>query len=300
MTNEEKHKCFVIMPFSQTKPEHTKEYWDNHYTNFLKPLIETASLEAYRSRPLRSDVIEQIVKDLITAPIVVADLTDANPNVYWELGVRQSFKYGTITIAQQGTPLPSDIVSKGTLYYPSQQSTGYTDNVEFVRHFSEALRDCLKNPESPDSLVLQSITGRAALYQIVKRTENLRKLTALQRENRFNLTVLTSIKDICDKNSELRATKKENECKIVTSRPRLICLENLVVNRYIDTEDSFYEDAERYFWVATALSEQLSAWDSSPSVTETWLSLHSPEIKPLIELFNTRIATESERILSIL
>jgi hypothetical protein len=182
MTTAEKKKCFVIMPFSQTTLEHTKEYWDNHYDKFLKPLIESASLEAYRAYPLRIDIVEQIVKDLITAPIVVADLTDANPNVYWELGVRQSFKYGTITIAQRGTPLPSDIVSKGTLYYVSQQSTGYTQNVEFVTHFNEALRDCLKNPESPDSVVLQTITGRATLYQIVRKNESLRKLTALQEE----------------------------------------------------------------------------------------------------------------------
>ena len=169
MTIEEKKKCFVIMPFSQSSPEHTKEYWDNHYNNFLKPLIESASLEAYRSYPLRSAIVEQIVKDLITAPVVVADLTDANPNVYWELGVRQSFKYCTITIEQHGTELPFNIGRKGTLHYVSQQSTDYTENADFVTHFNEALIDCLNNPELPDSVVLQTITGRATLYQIVKK-----------------------------------------------------------------------------------------------------------------------------------
>ena len=32
--------------------------------------------------------------------IVVADITDSKPNVYWELGVRQSFKHGTIIIRE--------------------------------------------------------------------------------------------------------------------------------------------------------------------------------------------------------
>jgi hypothetical protein len=298
MTTEEKKKCFVIMPFSETKPEHTKEYWDNHYDKFLKPLIESAPLEAYRVYPLRSAIVEQIVKDLITAPIVVADLTDANPNVYWELGVRQSFKYGTITIAQQGTLLPSDIVSKGTLYYVSQQSTGYTENIVFVTHFNEALIDCLKSPESPDSVVLQTITGRASLYQIVKKNENLRKLTALQEDTKFNVAILDLVKQCCDKNSELRSQKKVKECKIVTKRPRLISLENLLVNRYIDAEDSFYKYANNYFDSAAAFSQQLSAWEQSQETTEAWFLEHSINIKSLIQGFSTLLESEITRILS--
>lgn len=298
MSTQEKKKCFVIMPFSKSSSEHTKEYWHNHYDKFLKPLIDTAPLEAYRAYPLRSDILEQIVKDLITAPIVVADLTDANPNVYWELGVRQSFKHGTITIAQQDTPLPFDIGRKGTLYYVSRQSTGYTENVDFIKHFNEALKDCLNNPESPDSAVLQAITGRATLYQIVRRDETLRRLTALQRENEFNCNVLYTVKSVCDKNFGLRALKRDKECKIVTARLSLVCLENLLVNRYIDANDSFYEHAHTCFFLATAISEQLSAWDASPSHTEQWLSKHSTQFRPLIEEFSKLLQTECTRILS--
>jgi len=38
-------------------------------------------------------------------------LTDYNPNVFWELGVRQSFKHNTITIAEEGVILPFDVSS---------------------------------------------------------------------------------------------------------------------------------------------------------------------------------------------
>lgn len=299
MTTEQKKKCFVIMPFSQTTPEHTKEYWDNHFDKFLKPLIESAPLEAYRVYPLRSDIVEQIVKDLVSAPIVVADLTDANPNVYWELGVRQSFKYGTITIAQQRTPLPSDLISKGTLYYVSQQSKGYTENVEFITHFNEALRDCLQNPDSPDSVVLQTITGRASLYQIVNRNGNLRKLTALQEETKYNDTLLGEVIQCCDENSKLRAQKKEKECHVITARPHLICLENLLVNRYLDAEHSFYQHANDYFDLAAALSHQLSAWEQAQSPTERWLSKHSPNLKSLTQEFDRLLQTQITRILSM-
>jgi len=109
MSEEAKTRCFVIMPFSQTSEHHTEEYWNNHYQAFLKPVIESHSLVPYRSSPLRGDILRQIITELVTAPLVIADLTDANPNVYWELGVRQSFKHGTITIAENDTTLPFDL-----------------------------------------------------------------------------------------------------------------------------------------------------------------------------------------------
>lgn len=89
------------MPFSKTTDKHTEDYWTEHFERFLKPLIEeNPGLEARRSEPLRGDILRQIITDLVVSRVVVADLTDHNPNVYWELGVRQSFQHGTVTIAE--------------------------------------------------------------------------------------------------------------------------------------------------------------------------------------------------------
>ena len=88
------------MPFSKTKEHHTEEYWKRQFNSYLKPLIQrNPQLEAIRSEPLRGDIASQIITDLANDEIVVADLTDHNPNVFWELGVRQSFKHRTVTIA---------------------------------------------------------------------------------------------------------------------------------------------------------------------------------------------------------
>jgi hypothetical protein len=298
MNIEEQKKCFVIMPFSKTIA-HGEEYWTKNYTNFLQPLIVAAGLIPYRSSPLRNNIVEQIIKDLITAPIVVADLTDANPNVYWELGVRQSFKHGTVTIAQQGTNLPFDIGSKATLYYIAQESTDHTQNVPFVTRFTQALLDCVSNPESPDSVILQTITGRATLYQITTKAESLRKLTALLIENEYNCRLLDTVSDFCNKNFGLRALKREKACSVVTARMRLICLENLLVNRYLDTKDSFYEHAHKYYTYATAINEQLPEWGERPLSTEEWLSQHLLLLKPHIQEFNVLVKDESKHLSSI-
>ncbi len=173
MVAEVKQKCFVIMPFSKTSEKHTKEYWTNHYNKFIKPLIESGHpLIAKRSSPLRGDIIRQIITDLVTASIVVADLTDANPNVYWELGVRQSFKHCTVTIAEDGTAFPFDMGGKGSLYY---YPNDHIKMQEFENEFHNAIDDCLKNPDVPDSHVLETISGRGTLHQILTRDESLRK-----------------------------------------------------------------------------------------------------------------------------
>ena len=110
--------CFVIMPFSKTADLHDEQHWTDHFEKFLKPMIEeNPNLEARRSEALRGDLVKQIISDLVTARIVIADLTDSNSNVYWELGIRQSFMHGTVTIAEHGTKLPFDIGRKGTLFY---------------------------------------------------------------------------------------------------------------------------------------------------------------------------------------
>ena len=112
------YKCFVIMPFSESSPTRTEKYWTIHFEQFLKLEIQKVpNVEVQRSEELRADIIREIIKDLYHSDIVVADLTDLNPNVFWELGVRQTLKSGTITIAEVGAVLPFDVSTKSTLFY---------------------------------------------------------------------------------------------------------------------------------------------------------------------------------------
>lgn len=275
MASEVKQKCFVIMPFSKTSEKHTKEYWTKHYGTFIKPLIQSGHpLIAERSAPLRGDILRQIITDLVTAPIVVADLTDANPNVYWELGVRQSFKHGTITIAEDGTALPFDLGGKGTLFYFPND---HIKMEEFRNQFHEAINDCLGNPNLPDSHVLETISGRGTLHQILMRDEALRKLDALISEIESNIDVLKRAVDTCNENvkkkKEALSKGKEapQERAYATVRFRLIAAETLVVNRYIDADKTFYAMAESCMNWLIGVNDQLSAWLSDPEAVEAWL-----------------------------
>jgi len=181
MVSQNSEVCFVIMPFSKTTDEHSEEYWTNHFENFLKPLIESCGdFTVSRSEPLRGDILHKIIEDIVYSPLVVAELTDYNPNVFWELGVRQSFTHGTITIAEIGTKIPFNLSTKGCLKYSKKIS----ERKDFCNNFRKAICDWLSKPESSDSHVLE-ITGRSiynrnmkkALHHATLITDNLGLLT---------------------------------------------------------------------------------------------------------------------------
>jgi hypothetical protein len=251
------------MPFSKTSEEHTEDYWTQHFDTFLKPAIEEIqTAKAVRSEALRGDILRQIITSLVTSPIVVADLTDNNLNVYWELGVRQSFKHCTITIAESGTKLPFDLSAKGTLfYYPKQ----HIKNEGFKRQFKKALQDCVSHPEVPDSPVLETISGRGSIFEIIRRDEEIRRVKALISECDKNLFLDQHIIDICKKNQEDKL-----KGSFVTNRLRCSAIELLMTNRYLDEGDSFYERTEEQYGNVIMINDQLSLWEMSPDQTEKW------------------------------
>lgn len=259
MTDNRK-TCFVIMPIGKTSDEHSEEYWQVHYDTFLKPLIEeNPNLKAERSEALRGDILREIITNLVVACVVVADLTDSNCNVYWELGVRQSFKHCTITIAETLTKIPFDIFAKGTLYY---YPNNYIKNAKFRAKFKEALQDCLTKPNRPDSHVLETLSGRGTLFEIFRRDEATRRLEALISECAANLNLFETTVKRAKKNIECRKSKSTTEePRAFSSYLSLLALDLLTVERYVEEDQEFYDKLHNvrmwYIW----FNDMIREWD---------------------------------------
>lgn len=234
---EIKSSCFVIMPFSNSSEEHTEEYWTQHFKDLLKPTIEKLGVKVYRVESIREDIIKKIISSLVTSSIVVADLTDHNPNVFWELGVRQSFKHNTITIAEKGTELPFDVSAKATIFYDLHNEETVT---QFKTKLIAAIEDCIANPEKSDSHVLESISGRGSLYEIMRMDDARRRVESLVIEAQNNQKSYNTTKDLV-------AKRKHNSSipSIIRFRIwRTKSLERILVYRYLDEDVRFYRKAE--------------------------------------------------------
>jgi hypothetical protein len=74
--------------------------------------------------------------------LVVADLTGARPNVYYELGVRHAIKTGTIIITQDFGALPSDLSNYFVFSYDySEKDYEYDDYyARFEKHMHDTIQ----------------------------------------------------------------------------------------------------------------------------------------------------------------
>jgi hypothetical protein len=126
-----KKHCFVIMPFSQTneKKNHTKEYWDWFFEGFLQPVLEP-HYKVSRSQATTANLTRDIMLDIVLADLVVAVLTDNNPNVLWELGVRHFSRNGTILLIEKGSKREFDLCVHGSLEYEDFRPDKFHDEIK--------------------------------------------------------------------------------------------------------------------------------------------------------------------------
>lgn len=106
------------------------------------------------------NIREDMFSRLLTADLVIVDLTLANPNVYYELGVRQAFrdKY-TFLIRAPFSPYPFDLQTDR--YFEYDVCKLATEPEATVRLLVEALRRTLAS-NKPDSPVFKLLPGLEA------------------------------------------------------------------------------------------------------------------------------------------
>ena len=155
--------CFVLMPFG-TKPGPSGMLidFDAVYQNLIQPAVEAACLE-----PLRADeekvggiIHKPMFERLILCPFAIADLTTANANVYYELGVRHAFKpFSTVQIIAEGSRLPFDVQMLRTIPY-TLGADGVPEPTK-ARATSAAITTFLKEARkgAKDSPIFQLIDG---------------------------------------------------------------------------------------------------------------------------------------------
>jgi nucleoside 2-deoxyribosyltransferase len=96
--------CFIIMPFSERDDRHAPGFFSEVLESILEEAVTNAGFIAKTARRQGSDVIQAtIVNDLIEADIVLADLTEHNPNVLFELGMRMAIDKPVALIRAKGT-----------------------------------------------------------------------------------------------------------------------------------------------------------------------------------------------------
>src|ERR1044071_53985 len=165
---EAKGTCFVVMGFGkktdfQSTPNRLLDL-DNTSRNVIKPAAEEAGLKCIRADEIvHSGLIDvPMYEQLLSADVVIADLSTANNNAFYELGVRHALRpYTTIIIAEDQFKFPFDL---GHILIRQYKHLGEGIEFEEVVRFRKVLKDAIedilnKQPPESDSPVYTLLDG---------------------------------------------------------------------------------------------------------------------------------------------
>ena len=94
--------CFVLMPFR----EELRPVYEDHISKVCRDLgiSVTRADQIFSVSPIMEDIREAV----LTARYIIADLTDVNPNVFYELGICHALRKKVILVTQE-SQVPFDV-----------------------------------------------------------------------------------------------------------------------------------------------------------------------------------------------
>ena len=136
-------KCFVLMPFDQARRE--------VYLHAIRPAAEAAEFECHRADDAFENgaIIAQIIRDIFFDDVIVADISDLNPNVLYELGVAHAVGDKTIIICEAGQELPFNLNAYRVIFYEKTLHGG----LELRKQLETALRESIRRKPGPTNPV---------------------------------------------------------------------------------------------------------------------------------------------------
>ena len=159
--------CFVIMGFGektdfQSNPQRVLNL-NRTYEDIIKPVVLEAGHTCVRADEIiHSTVIDKPMYDnLLSADLVIADLSTANVNAVYELGVRHALRpQRTIVLAENNFSFPFDLNHLSILKYEHLgKEIGFTEVMRVRNKLREKITTLMDSPEvdSPVFLFIPSL-----------------------------------------------------------------------------------------------------------------------------------------------
>jgi len=127
--------AFIIMPF--------RSKWSNYiYNELLKPIISEKGLTAQRADEMMGrNVLQDIWKAIYAARLVIAEITEHNANVYYELGIAHTLGKKAVLLTQNIDAVPFDLRQQRIIVY-TDDLPGYRKlQAELPQHLAAILAE---------------------------------------------------------------------------------------------------------------------------------------------------------------
>jgi hypothetical protein len=142
-------RCFVVSEYGRTETERLER--SQVLRHLIRKVLEPLGYDVKRADEIDDpgQITHQVIERLIDDELVVADLTNRNPNVFYELAVRHAARRPVVTIMAAGQDIPFDVKDVRTVFYdlhdPDKLELAQRDLTEKVRAI-EANPTEIRNP----------------------------------------------------------------------------------------------------------------------------------------------------------
>lgn len=213
--------CFVIQPFDSGK-------FDKRFQDIYKPAIEAAGLEAYRTDhdPNVDVPIESVEKGIRLADICLADITEDNPNVWYELGYAYASKRQVIMLCSKERPeenYPFDIRHRSIIRYSTDSPSDF-----------DRLRDSL-------TARIAAIRKQDAVLDKIAQADPISPVHGLSQSEILMLALIAGNADFPDHTTDAYSVKQSAERAGITNMVFNLTLRRLLKKELIEEQEIFDE-----------------------------------------------------------
>lgn len=167
---EKQRVCFVISPIGGDSTD-TRRALEGLMDAVIEPTLRELGFKVEVAHRISrtGSITNQVIELLLSADLVVANLTELNPNVMYELAVRHAARKPVVTIAHVDTRLPFDIADQRTIFYRNDMA----GVPELRRALDSSVHEALTDSE-PDNPVYRAV--QTQVMREVAPTDNQRFL----------------------------------------------------------------------------------------------------------------------------
>ena len=114
----EEKVCFVISPIGDYGSDIRKRS-DLIYEYIIRPVVKEFGYHLTRADYIKEPgiITSQIIDQIVESSLVIADLSDNNPNVFYELAIRHTIQKPYIQMIRSGQKIPFDINGLRTIHF---------------------------------------------------------------------------------------------------------------------------------------------------------------------------------------
>lgn len=129
--------AFVILPFVEREPKHSPGFFAEMLRSIITPAAKGSGFNVKTANRQGSDLIQSTIINDLMDDLVIADLTEHNPNVMFELGMRMAEDKPVVLIKSSGTgPLfDVDNMLRVFEYNPNLWATTVEKDMPNLREF---------------------------------------------------------------------------------------------------------------------------------------------------------------------